>query len=578
MITESINDKHNDFRIINNILSSASMIYWRQLSEGNIKGRKVYLTNLIKTHALWTETNRWKTWIYWVIEEKKKENITKKKKIIIEKFRKIKEESHEDDSSSGMFSKFISRITKPIATFELDHEQRMEIEAIEEEGLDRKTNLNIIFNILSSYLRFLSQYGIRLEVAQKIVLYFWERYELDKDRTHLLLSELESTYTKDGLSDKEKNQIEIQKLIKLNTQMGNEKMWIILYYVSEFLGSDRELIKILRMNKLVNHIMKPVVYRRWLNNTTFKKRSFLWNYFLDIDRIKWDYEALKDRINQRPDIIEKVEEVIYLDVQRSFNNTESISRENLSNILKTYAFYNPEIGYWQGMNFLAGFFYFYYKDEEKAFKAMLGLIQKFDLTELFNTNLPRLKLYFYMLDRLIAMYLPDLHEHFKNECVTSSLFSSAWFITWFCNTISHQRTSNITNNLLFFWDNFVVDGYLVVFQVSIILLELYEDKLLPLSFEEMLNYIVDIPKMLFTNNETMQGIFSFDSLKEDENMQRTDEHEEEIILFDHGSDVNEHHLSSINFPTLLKNSTITVELLKKLEEEYKENERRGSFI
>lgn len=34
MITESINDKHNDFRIINNILCSASSIYCRKNAEG----------------------------------------------------------------------------------------------------------------------------------------------------------------------------------------------------------------------------------------------------------------------------------------------------------------------------------------------------------------------------------------------------------------------------------------------------------------------------------------------------------------------------------------------------------------
>mmetsp|Transcript_19531 Transcript_19531/g.21838 ORF Transcript_19531/g.21838 Transcript_19531/m.21838 type:complete len:99 (+) Transcript_19531:83-379(+) len=98
------------------------------------------------------------------------------------------------------------------------------------------------------------------------------------------------------------------------------------------------------------------------------------------------------------------------------------------------------------------------------------------------------------------MYLPDLHEHFKNEFITSSLFSSAWFITCFCNTISHQNTSNLTENILLFWDNFVIDGYVVIFQVAIILLGLFEPKLLPLSFEEMLNYIVDIPKLIFSKN------------------------------------------------------------------------------
>lgn len=64
MITESINDKHNDFKIINNILCSASLIYCRQAPDGTPQIRKTYLTDLIKNHALWTETNRWKTWIY----------------------------------------------------------------------------------------------------------------------------------------------------------------------------------------------------------------------------------------------------------------------------------------------------------------------------------------------------------------------------------------------------------------------------------------------------------------------------------------------------------------------------------
>lgn len=64
MITESINDKHNDFKIINNILTSASSIYCRKSPEGLTQIRKIFLTDLLKGHAIWTETSRWKTWIY----------------------------------------------------------------------------------------------------------------------------------------------------------------------------------------------------------------------------------------------------------------------------------------------------------------------------------------------------------------------------------------------------------------------------------------------------------------------------------------------------------------------------------
>ncbi|CAI2381472.1 unnamed protein product [Moneuplotes crassus] len=569
MITESINDKHNDFKIINNILMCSSSIFCRRQPDGTPQAKKAYLTDLIRPHAIWGETNRWKTWIYCIVEEKKNENINKKKKQVSEKYKKLIKESEVDDPNASMMSKWLSR---------LHHEKRREIEKLEEDGCDHRTYLNIIFNVLSTYLRHLSQFNVPLDVSKQIILYFCERYDLDKDRTQLILSELESTYSTEGFTEIEIAKIRLRKREILMETLENDSGLAVLYHVSNYLDSDKDLLHILSLNKSTNQLLKPIIYRRCLlnvrHNISPAKRSFLWNYFLKLSEIKCEYIALRDRINENPEIIEKVEEVITLDVQRSFNNTEMISRENLSNILKTYAFYNPEIEYCQGMNFLAGFFYFYYKDEEKAFKAMLGLINKFDLTELFNTTLPRLKLYFYVLDRLISMYLPELHEHFKNEYITSSLFSSAWFITCFCNTISHQNTSNLNNNILFFWDNFVIDGYVVIFKVAIVLLGLFEDKLLPLSFEEILNYIIDIPKILFSKNETIEEML------EPENIQDEEDKDDEGSIFEQ-SPLKKGHikgiLKEIDFASLLKDSPVSEELIQKIELEYKENENKGNF-
>ena len=370
--------------------------------------------------------------------------------------------------------------------------------------------------------------------------------------------------------------IELKNINDLVESLDKDNKLLILHYVSNYIDGDHNLTKLLLVNKKTNNMLKSTIYRRCLLNVRHKisnqKREFLWAYFLDLKNIICEYEALRDRINTNPEIIEKVEEVITLDVQRSFNNTESISSDNLSNILKTYAFYNPEIEYCQGMNFLAGFFYFYYKDEERAFKAMLGLIQKFELTELFNTTLPRLKLYFYILDRLISMYLPELHEHFRNEFINSSLFSSAWFITCFCNTISHQKTADLHENLLFFWDNFVIDGYLVIFRVAIILLGIFEDKLLPLSFEEMLNCIVDIPKILFSKSEAIDNLIESENVNEEEEKRDLDAEGDDTIMFEQSplkkADIKE-VLKGINFKSLVSNSCITEELLQKIEKEYK---------
>jgi hypothetical protein len=84
---------------------------------------------------------------------------------------------------------------------------------------------------------------------------------------------------------------------------------------------------------------------------------------------------------------------------------KSVDPTVLTNILKTYAFFNPEIEYCQGMNFVAGFlfickvlffsFIIVFRDEEKSFKALQEIIEVNDMAELFNQELPRLKLFFY---------------------------------------------------------------------------------------------------------------------------------------------------------------------------------------
>lgn len=65
------------------------------------------------------------------------------------------------------------------------------------------------------------------------------------------------------------------------------------------------------------------------------------------------------------------------------------------------------------------------------------IINCFELSTLFNTELPMLKLNFYRLDRLISILLPDLHSHLKEESVNSSYFSSSYFITLFTQTMQH---------------------------------------------------------------------------------------------------------------------------------------------
>lgn len=101
-----------------------------------------------------------------------------------------------------------------------------------------------------------------------------------------------------------------------------------------------------------------------------------------------------------------MDEMINMDVQRSFTKLKSLDPQVLTNILKTYAFFNPEIEYCQGMNFVAGFLYLVFNDEEIAFKALHEVVERYEMTELLNSELLKLKLFFYQFDRLLSIQIP----------------------------------------------------------------------------------------------------------------------------------------------------------------------------
>lgn len=152
-----------------------------------------------------------------------------------------------------------------------------------------------------------------------------------------------------------------------------------------------------------------------------EQRKFLWLSALDTEKVKVEYEALKEKIKERTIFIKNVEEVINMDVQRSFNHYDQIKPavsvyqyQTLLGILQTYAFYNPEVEYCQGMNFIAGLLYLLFQKEEQAFKVLVRIIDKYDMVNMFNEDLPQIKVYFYQFDRLISMFLPELHAHFKD--------------------------------------------------------------------------------------------------------------------------------------------------------------------
>ena len=105
---------------------------------------------------------------------------------------------------------------------------------------------------------------------------------------------------------------------------------------------------------------------------------------LNVKSMTASYGALKELVEFNPELASSVEEVIQLDVSRSEHQMPSVEPEMLKSVLRTYALYNPEIEYCQGLNYVAGFLIMVFKDPEVAFKALITIVERFSIADLFD--------------------------------------------------------------------------------------------------------------------------------------------------------------------------------------------------
>lgn len=124
-------------------------------------------------------------------------------------------------------------------------------------------------------------------------------------------------------------------------------------------------------------------------------------------------------------------------------------------VLRCYAVFNSEIEYCPGLNFLAGFFYLLCRNEPRAFSMLCTLIANFDLSYLFNEDVPMLQKFFYQINRLIAIYLPRLHSHLYQEGIRTSYFCSPWFLTVFTFILQSCKSKHIPILLNEIFDRFL---------------------------------------------------------------------------------------------------------------------------
>ena len=172
---------------------------------------------------------------------------------------------------------------------------------------------------------------------------------------------------------------------------------------------------------------------------------------------------------------EETLELIRLDVSRTFPQL-CIFQEGgpyyqlLHNVLSAYVCYRPDIGYVQGMSFIAAILILNL-DEADAFIMFANLLNNPLLSAFFTVDQPRMSHYYSLFSSQLSTHLPHLHQHFSNICLKPELYLLDWIMTLFSKCAPLDVACRV-------WDVMIRDGEMFLFRAGLGVLTMFQEKLL----------------------------------------------------------------------------------------------------
>ncbi|XP_037554187.1 TBC1 domain family member 1 [Nematolebias whitei] len=161
---------------------------------------------------------------------------------------------------------------------------------------------------------------------------------------------------------------------------------------------------------------------------------------------------------------------------------------SLYNILKAYSLLDPEVGYCQGLSFIAGVLLLH-MGEEDAFNMLKFLMFDAGLRKQYRPDMIILQIQMYQLSRLLHDYHRDLHSHLEQQEIGPSLYATPWFLTLFASHFPLGFVARV-------FDMLFLQGSEVIFKVALSLLGSHKPLILQ---HDSLESIVDFIKTLLPN-------------------------------------------------------------------------------
>ncbi|KAL4499931.1 hypothetical protein ABPG72_015280 [Tetrahymena utriculariae] len=262
-----------------------------------------------------------------------------------------------------------------------------------------------------------------------------------------------------------------------NKQLFYEMLFkLVLNYLQ-----PTEIFKLLQVSRQFrDNKFKPIIESRMeflITNENVIHYQSMFKYAMQIDSNR---KLLTQQFQHFSKLKNEYEEVIHNDVERTFQDQEFFkSTRNkicLNQILKAISSSNQQLGYIQGINYIAAILLSIMPPEE-TYWVTKQILEKYNLASLFLDQFQYLELFTFQASCFFKNFIPDLFNHMKIFSVQYEITIQRWVLSFFANDVDVQLMIKILNLFIF-------KGFKIIIKAIIALLSVHKKNILQLKSQE----------------------------------------------------------------------------------------------
>ena len=186
---------------------------------------------------------------------------------------------------------------------------------------------------------------------------------------------------------------------------------------------------------------------------------------------------------------EKSISLIDLDIERTFPylgvfKKDSQLGENLREILRIFVVSRPDIGYVQGLSYIAGTLLLQ-MDKFQTFICFMNIILSPNILSFYRLDEESIRHRLELFNDIFECNLPILYKYFKKIEILPEHYLLEWFMTLYTRSIHIDMAIRI-------WDIYMIEGIITLYKSAVVILTIHEKELLNLDFAGIMNKLKNL--------------------------------------------------------------------------------------